>query len=266
MEYDDIPNDFRGLLFEPYQENAVYVLVGLLAQFVPLPIVFESFESDPIKEAYTHGKWIDATGRLLEEGAWKRVAIEFKCRSSGLLRDLKKHQGLRCDVVICWEHDSPEVDQYVAEVVELKPIYWRLPAEQRRKVILWPDYNPKQPVDSASIDRVIAAFSEDGRIHINGILEVWRYVVVGHGKQPELHFRCGSYTAIRVYRYRNEFMLVKERFAGAIPRTLVERCEASPNSEGLRFSLARISNDDVREVATRVLAASRGLAEFGSAV
>jgi hypothetical protein len=63
---------------------------------------------------------VDASGRQTLED----VRIEFEVRSSNF-----NHNPAGCDLVICWEHDSPSCP---VEALELKPVVERLKRTGKR--------------------------------------------------------------------------------------------------------------------------------------
>lgn len=247
-----LPNDFSGLLFAPSEENAVYVLLGLLWRHLPVQIAFESFETDPAGQTYDHTKWLDAKGKLFEEGEWKDASIEFKHRSSGFRTDLVKHPGVTADLLICWEHDAPDVENHVGRLIELRRIFWSLPPEERSRLIWKPDNAGKIPRAQSTVQTLISSFSPSGQTKVQAMVDYWESVSPG---RSELKFYAGKTTAIRVYKYKREYLLVISRFAIELP-DLVEKYHGKQSQEGVRVSLEPLSVEDVLSIleSVRVLA------------
>jgi len=247
------PNEFSGLIFAPSEENAVYVLLGLLWRHLPVQIAFESFEIDPARESYHHTKWLDAKGKLFEEGRWKDIFIEFKHRSSGFLSDLAKHPGLTVDLLICWEHDAPDVENHVGRLLELRKIFWSLPPEERKYLIWKPEISWKIPAAEHKISELISNFSADGQIKVRAMVNYWESVIPG---KSELKFYAGKSTAVRVYKYKREYFLVLSRFAAELPE-LVEKYDGKQSQEGVRVSLETLIVEDVLLILKSVRAVAR---------
>ncbi len=64
---------------------------------------------------------------------------------------------------------------------------------------------------------------------------------------------------MRIYRYKHEYLLIKKRFAAAVPKATIDKCGAKENSEGIRFSLEQLSDAELTKVVDSVLSASRGI-------
>ena len=236
-----LPKDFSGFVFAPSEENAVYVLLGLLWQHLPVQIAFESFETDPAGQRYGHTKWLDSKGKLFEDGEWKDVSIEFKYRSSGFRSDLVKHPGVTADILICWEHDAPDVEEHVGNLLELRKIFWNLPSEERGRLIWKPDIPGKIPESKYSISALIKNFSIGSQQKVRAMINYWESVVAG---KSELKFYAGKNTAIRVYRYTKEYLFILSRFAGELP-SILEKYDGKQMKEGLRVPLEPLSIEDV---------------------
>jgi hypothetical protein len=221
-----IPKDFSGLIFAPSEENAVYLLLGLLWSHLPMQIAFASFETDP--ECYGHGKWIDARGKRLKDGQWQDVAIEFKCQSSSFMADLTKHRGLTVDLLICWEHDAPDVNAFVGEVIELRKIFWNLPAEVRHRLILDPDIidKSKLPKSKHEVADLISKFPGEDKDKVLAMVDYWGAVVAG---SDELKFYAGKNVALRVYSY------AKQTIISRVPSAISERFRTSPIARRVQF-------------------------------
>jgi len=97
------PLNFRGLVYEPLNENGVVFLFALVARDL-------GFYVEGIREAFP-----DAFGKRKENHRLHPVEIEFKFKSSGYKKYFAK--GRLCDVIICWQHDWKECP---IEVIELR--------------------------------------------------------------------------------------------------------------------------------------------------
>jgi hypothetical protein len=102
------PIDFRGLRHAPINEQGVVFLFGMVA-----------FELGFIVEA-VHAAYPDceAKRRIDDKGGrWQRVRIEFEFRSRSFLAH--GHDPLKCDLIVCWEHDWVDCP---IEVIELRRV------------------------------------------------------------------------------------------------------------------------------------------------
>jgi hypothetical protein len=97
------PLKFRGLMYEPVNENGVIFVFALVAQDL-------GFFVEGIQEAFP-----DAFGRKRENSRLSPVDIEFKFKSSGYKQYYR--EGRICDLIVCWEHDWKECP---IEVLELR--------------------------------------------------------------------------------------------------------------------------------------------------
>ena len=88
----NVPKDFRGLRWEPSNEQEVVLLFGLLIPYLPRPLAIE-FIQTPFPDC----KAIDIKKN---EPLW----IEFKLYSEEYFR-VYKNRHERCDWVVCWHND-----------------------------------------------------------------------------------------------------------------------------------------------------------------
>jgi hypothetical protein len=102
-KYVGEPLKFRGLMYEPVNENGVIFVFALVAQDL-------GFYVEGIQEVFP-----DAFGRKRENGRLSPVDMEFKFKSSGYKQYYK--EGRICDLIVCWEHDWKDCP---VEVLELK--------------------------------------------------------------------------------------------------------------------------------------------------
>jgi hypothetical protein len=102
------PTLFRGLRYEPVNEQGVVLLFGMLAK--ELGYVIEAVQTEfPDCEAM----------RQVAPERWQRVHIEFEFESRNF-RD-HGHPASGCDVIVCWRHNWHECPENI-EVVELSSV------------------------------------------------------------------------------------------------------------------------------------------------
>lgn len=249
------PPTFSGLLFAPSEENAVYLLLGLLWRHLPIQLVFESFETDPELAKYGHTKWLDARGKVFKGGEWRDVAIEFKYCSSGFRGDVKKHAGVTADILICWEHDAADVGKYFSEVVELRRVFWNLPEEERKKLIWKPDVPGKLRRSRYSIEDLVHRFSPEGQKKLQRMIDYWEAVVAG---KCELKFFAGNRVAVRVSKYAKERLLVMSPFAEEL-QDLMVKLQGRTVKNGVSFSMGSLSIDEIAGILSNIRELSRRL-------
>jgi hypothetical protein len=99
------PTNFRGLRYEPVNEQGVVLLFGMLAK--DLGYMIEAVQKGfPDCEAM----------RQVAPDRWQRVNIEFEFESRNF-RD-HGHPLAGCDVIVCWRHNWPNCPDHI-EVLEL---------------------------------------------------------------------------------------------------------------------------------------------------
>jgi len=102
------PTNFRGLRYEPVNEQGVVLLFGMLAK--DLGYVIEAVQKGfPDCEAM----------RQVAPDRWQRVQIEFEFESKNF-RD-HGHPLTGCDVIVCWRHNWDECPKHI-DVLELSSI------------------------------------------------------------------------------------------------------------------------------------------------
>jgi len=106
--------NFRVLQHAPVNEQGVVFLFGVVAQEL-------GFTVESVAQGYP-----DCEAKRVVAGAgqrMERVRIEFEYRSRHFIEH--GHDPLKCDMIVCWEHNWPECP---LEVLELKSTIRRLPA------------------------------------------------------------------------------------------------------------------------------------------
>jgi hypothetical protein len=99
------PTNFRGLRYEPVNEQGVVLLFGMLAR--DLGYMIEAVQKGfPDCEAM----------RQVAPDRWQRVHIEFEFESRNF-RD-HGHPASGCDVIVCWRHNWPDCPDHI-EILEL---------------------------------------------------------------------------------------------------------------------------------------------------
>lgn len=110
---------FRGLLFEPINEQGVVFLFGLVAKDLGYLVeVVQSGFPDCIAK------------RKIKPGRWQQVRIEFEFESRNF--SIHKHSADACDMIICWRHNWPDCPVSL-EVVELETSLKALSASDKAK-------------------------------------------------------------------------------------------------------------------------------------
>lgn len=108
------PMDFRGLRYEPVNEQGVVFLFGMIARELGYRV--EALQSGfPDCEAQ----------RQVAPHRWQRVHIEFEFES----RNFREHGHplAGCDVIVCWRHNWPGSPPQL-EILELSQLLPALPA------------------------------------------------------------------------------------------------------------------------------------------
>jgi hypothetical protein len=107
------PTNFRGLRYEPVNEQGVVLLFGMLAN--DLGYLIEAVQKGfPDCEAM----------RQVAPERWQRVNIEFEFESKNF-RD-HGHPVTGCDVIVCWHHNWDACPDHI-EVLELSTQIKSLP-------------------------------------------------------------------------------------------------------------------------------------------
>lgn len=249
------PTDFSGLLYPPDAEVGVYLLMGLLWEYLPQRIVMESFELDPKREGHTHSKYLDAKAKVLADDGWKDVTLEFKLNSSGLLRDLEKHPGLAVDLIVCWTHDAPAVEPYVGDVLELKSVFWALAKEKRERIIWDPDHVVARGNTPTSTDEILNRFSEANRTKVKKLLALWPQVSPG---ASELRFMLGAVAAFRACAYSSEHLNVALLPAGVSRASLAERFQGKELQTSVRIPLEVLGEKEMSNLVALLKSARKG--------
>jgi hypothetical protein len=102
------PTHFRGLRYEPVNEQGVVLLFGMLAK-----------ELGYLVEAVQTGFPDCEAMRRISPERWQRVRIEFEFESRNF-RD-HGHPTSGCDVIVCWRHNWDECPEGI-EVLELSRV------------------------------------------------------------------------------------------------------------------------------------------------
>lgn len=228
--------DFSGMLYAPDAEVAVYLLMGLLWNHLPYRLAFEAFELNPNREGHTHTKFLDAKGKLLAEGVWKDVTIEFKLYSSGLVRDLAKHPGLSVNLLVCWIHDDPSVEAAVDMILELHSVFRSLPADEQSAIILHPDVTLSRCLEPGNVGDLLGRFSEQNQDKVRELIDMWPQVKAG---SAEVMFLRGKSTVLRACKYSSEHLIVCIPPPGFTLKKIVEEF----GGEELQYSARLPLND-----------------------
>jgi hypothetical protein len=126
----EIPLGFRGLRWEPTDEQDVVVLFCRLLDHLPRPLAVEN-----VRTGFPDCKATDS-----ETG--DELSIEFELKSSHFLRD-HSDRTEKCDWIICWHDDLETKPWGFPQVVALDDIVERLSPG----VVLNRCFSAAKPVD-----------------------------------------------------------------------------------------------------------------------
>jgi hypothetical protein len=109
------PLSLAALAHEPVNEDGVIFLFGILAERM-------GFRVESIQAGYPDCE----AKRLVEQGRWQRVLIEFEYAS----RNFKEHEhdADLCDIIVCWKHNWIQCPKTL-EVIELSKVLLDLARE-----------------------------------------------------------------------------------------------------------------------------------------
>jgi hypothetical protein len=245
---EPIPDGFSGLIYPPAEENGVYLLMGLLWNYLPYRFAFEKFEVDPRLQGYDHKKWFDAKGKCHCKGKWKNVTVEFKVLSSGLFKDIQENPTLYCDFLVCWRHDAAKavLKGHVGKVLCLEEVFNQLPPETRRMIILEPHGRTKIDRSVTDLPQLLSHFSQENRVKVQTLIELWKDVVPG---KTEICFRKNGRAALRANSFSNGCLVVGDSETFTVSPTareqLIKRFGASEQKRSLKILLSRIKLSDL---------------------
>lgn len=106
------PMNFRGLMYEPINEQGVIFLFGKISEEM-------GFNIEAIQQGFP-----DCEGKRLvnrNKNLWEQVSIEFEFNAKSFSEH--GHDPSKCDVVICWANDWADCP---LEVIELREEIKRL--------------------------------------------------------------------------------------------------------------------------------------------
>jgi len=99
-----IPDDFKGLIYEPYNEQEVISLFFMVLPYLKLDLCFEEVRTD-FPDCIAWKKTLEG---------WEKVNIEFEHLSQNFL--IHGHDIKKCDMLVCWKHNWANCP---LEVIEL---------------------------------------------------------------------------------------------------------------------------------------------------
>ena len=100
------PLHFRGLVYEPVNEQGVILIFGMICE--DLNIIIEE-----IKTTFP-----DCIARQRYGDIWKKIRIEFEFKSSNFKEH--NHDPDLCDIIVCWEHDWKDYPKSKLDVISLQ--------------------------------------------------------------------------------------------------------------------------------------------------
>lgn len=181
-ECSEIPEDFRGLIWQPSCEQEVVALFFLL-----LPHLKRAFAMEEVGTGFPDCKVYERS----EAGEWEAKAMEFETRS----RDFEAHghDPAECDLIVCWQDNWP---QCPIEVIELRTELHKLP--EPRRFVLHPD-RPLHPPQAWEVEDYKATCAEQQRDlelrlleSLDSLAAQYRRIANprgGSGKQPCYHLQ-----------------------------------------------------------------------------
>jgi hypothetical protein len=189
---------FRGLRWEPTDEQEVVMLFGQLLDHLP-----ESLVIDYIGTVFPDCK---ATNAETNEDVW----IEFELKSSHFFRD---HRGRKekCDWIVCWEDDQPDLPHNAPRIVALNTVV----CKKRLKCIL----NPLTGVTTgreAFLIRIEALSAHHQWI----IRRLLRFAERDKGLRvdwPETNGACFTVRELRFLAMETSFLITSRSFLRPIP-------------------------------------------------
>ena len=245
--------DRPALLHAPGAESGVILLLGLLWDYLPVRFAFENFEVAPPPG---QTKYVDARGYVWTDNGWEPTTIEFKVRSSQLLRDVQQHRDFRVGWLICWEDDAGSViRRYVDHVLALAEVWRALPEEVRGRLVgnAGPSARRTGPVDISSL---LAKLSPHHRSVVEALLAGWPEHVPG---TREIMLRRNRVTVLRIGAdYLDPHIIIKPE--ANLPRAFVDRLLRLPRAEaiqeGTKVPLDSLTPELVEEILALMKAAS----------
>jgi len=251
---DALPENFRGLSYAPSAESAVYFLLGLLWNDIPYQIAFDGFEMNPAHHGYEHTKHLDARARMLRNGEWQQITVEFKLNSSGWPRDIRNKEHLTSvDLLICWEHDDAAVEEYAETILALKDIYSQLPLFRQRELI-WDDSQTGKSLPGASpVAELLERFGESAANTVRALIEEWAGFGLVEGGVAEIKFVKGQHTLIRACPYDTKHLILTQHIPRRVFKDLLARFPTQPlKTEQVKIMLEDVTCADAREIAEAV--------------
>jgi len=235
--------DMPILNFAPSAETSVYLLLGLLWDYIPYNFMFEEFEVDPYRKGYDFKKVVYACGKEWVDGDWVNVNFEFKLKSSGLLSDVKRYPNFNPDWLICWLHDAKAAEVYSGNILCLYDIYQSLPEDEKNKIMKQPNKNIKNWYDTSTMEELLTRFSRENKIKVNYILEEWNEYIPGNS---EIILLNRGVTAARVCAYSSEYILIKDK--PELKDYLKKRYKTEKSGLSLRLLLKDLDEKEIKEI------------------
>lgn len=88
-----VPDNFKGFIYEPYNEQEVISLFFTVLPYLKLNFCFEEIRTD----------FPDCLMWERTSNIWKKINVEFEHLSQNFL--IHKHKIKECDLIICWKHN-----------------------------------------------------------------------------------------------------------------------------------------------------------------
>ena len=235
------------LNFAPSAETAVYLILGLLWDYIPYKFMFEEFEVDPYRKGYDFKKVVDACGKEWKDGDWINVNFEFKLKSSGLLSDVKRYPNFNPDWLICWLHDAKAAEEYSGDILCLYDIYNSLSEDKKNKIMKQPNKNIKNWYDTSTMEELLSRFSQKNIKKVNYILEEWIGYIPGNS---EIILLNKGIRAARICAYSSEYILIKNN--PELKDYLKKRYKTKKSGLSLRLLLKDLDEKDIKEILKKI--------------
>jgi hypothetical protein len=110
---NEIPSGFRGMRWEPTDEQDVVVLFGRLLDHLPRPLAVEN-----VRTGFPDCRATDS-----ETG--DEICIEFELKASHFVRDHSRRTE-KCDWIVCWHDDLETKPKKFPQIIALDGIVERV--------------------------------------------------------------------------------------------------------------------------------------------
>ncbi len=103
---EKIPDDFRGFIYEPSNEQEVVSLFFRIEPYLELNLCFDEIRTN----------FPDCIARRKTSEGWEKVNIEFEHLSHNFV--IHGHDEEKCDMIICWQDNWSNCPLEVIELIK----------------------------------------------------------------------------------------------------------------------------------------------------